>query len=357
MYSINIGSSMETFSQSSLPLSDAEWHYISISRTGLSLVITVDGDTAQHTLSGLQTTLEYNNNDIYVAGRPAADGSGGISEGYQGCIQDVRLQQLVLPTAGSNGVASVTYVGGGPEDGCSLGPCFPNPCNTGNCSETTGNGYQCLCPNGQVQSTPCSQEISLTTIIVIAACLAVLVAILIIAFIIGCIVMSRRGKKYKISLEPDIGQFEIHENASTGNYHTQDCEEDTAHVVRNGMIPSESSRKSVKKQKSAGDTPSPPLPRATTPDINTFIEDKVSQANSASEQVDCDSLCHYAEEGTGRSTSSLSTMCSSLDDGEPCTMERLRLVGPEFQKIADLLEPVYAYDSDDTSSENSPQLK
>ena len=335
-----------------------------MSRTGLLVDVTINNDTIQYTLSGQQITLEYDNNDIYVSGRPG--GNGQVREGYRGCIRDVRLHRLPLPTTGSNNVASVVYVGEGPEQGCSLGPCFPNPCGGGNCSETIGNGYQCLCPNGEIQSSPCENTggLSLTEIIVMAACLGVLVAILIIAFVIGCIVMTKKGKKHKISLDSDIvGQFEIHENASTGIYHTQDCEEDTHldepdSVVRNGTLPSqlqysESSHKSSRKG-SAGKTPSPPLPRATTPDIDAFIEEKVNKANR--ELTDYDSLHNFADEGIASSMSSLSTICSSIDDGEPCTMERLRLVGPEFQKIADLLEPVYAYDSDDTSSENSPQF-
>ena len=397
-------------------LHNGVWHKVSITRIGLSVQLIVDNIVLNHTHSGAHFTLEYASNNLYLAGQP--DNNGAVTEGYNGCIQDIRLDHTSLPILGSNNFVNVSYVGDNPEKGCQVGPCWPNPCHTGNCSEVTTDVYLCTCPNGETKTSPCEPDRGNVPFgpIAIAIAMAVFVIILLTVLIIGLVVIARyarRNKKYPVRSPSNnrLNHFEVHANVFTYD-DDGGGEEDTPIDQYNelNVLPepevdsttklSQSISTLERVQKSdkmtfgtipptkntppiSGTTPpvrgtpssskqpiivpltkgiptlpqsspiigTPPLPRpktpprASTPDINTAIEQKVNYANNCIPSID--SVLVYSDEGLASSTGSLSTLCSSTN-GEPYTIAMLRAAGPEFQHIADLLEPVYMTDESDS---------
>ena len=396
-------------------LHNGVWHKVSITRIGLSVQLIVDNIVLNHTHSGPYFTLEYASNNLYSAGRP--DNNGAVTEGYNGCIQDIRLDHTYLPTSGTNNFVNVSYVGDTPEKGCQVGPCWPNPCHTGNCSEITTDVYLCTCPNGETKTSPCEPDRGNVPFgpIAIAIAMAVFVIILLTVLIIGLVLIARyarRNKKYPVPPPNNnqLNQFEVHANVFTyddegggeeDTHFDQDNElnllpkpeVDSTSKLSQSISTLERVRKSDKMTFDtipstkntppiSGTTPpvrgtpsslkqpiivplskgipslpqssiigTPPLPRpktpprASTPDINAAIEQKVNYANNCIASID--SVQVYSDEGLASSTGSLSTLCSSTN-GEPYTIATLRAAGPEFQYIADLLEPVYMTDESDS---------
>ena len=365
--------------------------------------------------------MEYKSVEIYVAGRPAETQSV-VVEGYSGCIQDIRLDQRPLPSFDSNQHATVTYFGDEPRDGCRVGPCHPNPCNIGNCSETASNAYLCSCPDGSTTTATCDPDRNSDTIIgiIIGISMGVFILILIVVLVVGLIVISqysKRSGKYSVRDRPltsnQINDYEIHANVFAydeeggGEIDTPiDDRVDSAEVE---VLDSPALRKAVKHDSPSfstlerarsldvtsspylpkGDTPpvrgtptitkfsplkefpeviqgTPPLkgqiqgtppipnlkipPRASTPDIDAFIEDIVNEANS--NVHDIDSLKSFKDEGCASSNGSFSTISQA---SEPYTIERLRQAGPEFEHIAEVLEPLY-YSTDEEESVNESDL-
>ncbi len=132
---------------SGIAVNNGTWHTVLVQRSGLTVTLTVDNTTFPSTLSGVELTLDIDPSVIYAGGRP---GNGGVADGYAGCLQDIRLDQFSLPTSGSNGYASVAFGGSsGVSHFCAIGPCYPNPCGPGNCTETDGGtSFTCKCPDG-----------------------------------------------------------------------------------------------------------------------------------------------------------------------------------------------------------------
>ena len=396
-------------------LHNGVWHNVSITRTGLSVQLIVDNVVLNHTHSDPHFTLEYTSNNLYVAGRP--DNNGAVTEGYNGCVQDIRLDYISLPISGSNSYVNVSYVGDNPEKGCQVGPCWPNPCHTGNCSEITTDVYLCTCPNGETRTSPCEPDRGNVPFgpIAITIAMAVFIVILLTVLIIGLVLIARyakRNKKYPITNPSNnqLNNYEVHANVFT--YDDDGGGEEDTHIDRNyelnplpkpevdsGSKLSQAISTLERVQKSdkmtfntipptikntppiSGTTPpvrgtpsslkqpiiiplskpilpqtssiidTPPLPRpktpprASTPDIDAFIEQEVNYANNYITSID--SVHVYSDEGLASSTGSLSTLCSSTN-GEPYTIATLRAAGPEFQHIADLLEPVYMTNESDS---------
>ena len=150
VYHINVGSGEETVRASGIPVGDVQWHMVDVLRSGLTVSLTIDSNfTFQHILAGNALILSVDASQIYAGGRPV---NGDVSNGYIGCLQDIRLDQFALPTSSSNDFASVTFGGtSGVIQGCTIGPCFSNPCGSGNCTELGGTSYACSCPDGSVQ--------------------------------------------------------------------------------------------------------------------------------------------------------------------------------------------------------------
>ena len=199
-YHINLGSGEERVEfPAYLPaLDDALWHFLELERTALDLTVTLDNFTFSHTLGGNQLYLDVAYEDFYAAGPPRM-GAGQ----YSGCLRDVRVDDSVLPTSGSNRFASVTYRGDGGEGsevktGCGLRGCFPDPCAGGRCVESGETGFVCECEDGsRLISRPCSepeQETPYLLIIIIVVALVVLMLLLALAILgeytvllVGCV--------------------------------------------------------------------------------------------------------------------------------------------------------------------------
>ena len=140
-------------------VNDSQRHNVTISRTGHLLNLSLDSSTLEHTLSfSSPLTLETDPSEIYSGGSPYNP------SWFDGCLQDIRINQFSLPTVGSNMFASVMYEGSqdgitGITKGCSLSPCYPNPCGSGGtCEEMNNNSYQCVCSGGERTFTVCPQS-------------------------------------------------------------------------------------------------------------------------------------------------------------------------------------------------------
>ena len=182
---LNLGESTETSISipGPHPLNDSLRHSVVVERSGHYLNLTVDSISLQHTLP-LDTplTLDIHTSEIYTGGSPYIP----ITSWFIGCLQDVRINRLSLPTVDENEIASVTYEGVGDNDagiteGCSLSPCYRNPCGSeGICVESSNDSYQCLCSSGQIVTTTCPQsqeEVEFIPYVIAAAILAVLVTV------------------------------------------------------------------------------------------------------------------------------------------------------------------------------------
>ena len=353
--SVNLGGS--TFNNtSSSSFNDGQWHTVNVSRTGLDLSLTVDStNVVQVVLPGPHFTLEYNSSDVFIGGQPSLNGT--VIDGYHGCLQDIRLNNNLLPLSGSTEFASVTFVGGNAMNGCTIGTCSPNPCEPGNCTEKANNRtITCSCPDGRITDNNCSIDRTVTPIGVIAVVIAVsvLALMLLIAMLVGLLVLVWRAKKTKSFRlnEPKLNseqQYEIHSNVYS--YHEEGGGEADTHFNEGPVA-----EVSIHELSSGGPSPvssvtniektplleSDPYPRANTPDIDCFIEDHVNLANK--DITDIDSIRSYNDEGDGSLAGSLSSICTS--DDEPYSLGRLRMAG--FQKIADLLEPVLSEPDSET---------
>ena len=373
IYSVNVGESTESLTIAT-DYKHSTWHSISIQRTGHNVLLSYDSIILSHTLSGSQLTLEYLSSDVFAAGRPDAERS--VTDGFNGCLQDIRLNQRPLPTSGTNDIASVLFVGDEPESGCTVGPCYPNPCGTGNCTEIASNRYQCICPNGDTQTSACESDRGSFSfeVFVIAIAMTIFIIVLAIVACIGLVVTSKqikKSKKFKLTAPLEsLDDFEVHANVY--HYNEEGGEDDTyvnteeSEEIRAMEHPLRETRESIERIPSLPSIstlerarnsdvmitdPSPLLARASTPEIDAFIEDKVNSANKGI--YDLDSLKGYSDEGVS-STGSLSTICTNTGY-EPYTIMRLRSAGPEFERIADLLEPVLVEDSDQDYESSSDQ--
>ena len=188
---LNLGDGQETVEVGPGPqLNDSQRHSVTVARRGRQLNISVDSTTLQHTLPpGTSLTLETLSSEIYTGGSPYAN----TTPWYAGCLQDVRLDRFSLPTFDSNDFASVAYEGSQQESdsgimqGCTLSPCYMNPCGSGGvCEEVDSSNYQCVCSGGERMSTMCPQtrdSKEYITYVIAAGVLAVLLFVLSVSFV------------------------------------------------------------------------------------------------------------------------------------------------------------------------------
>lgn len=128
-------------------------------------------------------------------------------------------------------------------------------------------------------------------------------------------------------------------------------EQDTSMDWENLRLSPSSSTATVPKDAQVGS----PVDRANSPVIHSFIMEQVESADKALQNT-TDSVIEFCEEGGGSDIGSLSSICSSLDDGE-YTIERLRDAGPKFEGMTEVLENLLASEREsviDSGSEVSP---
>ncbi len=167
----------ESFLLTNRTIADSAWHSVEVKRSALELTATVDDDvTLYRTLKGTHLSLDVRP-IIYTGGRPDLGGSNIMSP-YLGCLEDVRIDGNPLPTSGANSFATVVFVGEEVSYNCALGPCLPNPCGRGNCSEVTLTGessFKCACEREEVvigNSCPSDPTPPMFTLIVVFATVA-----------------------------------------------------------------------------------------------------------------------------------------------------------------------------------------
>ncbi|CAH0562384.1 unnamed protein product [Brassicogethes aeneus] len=82
-------------------------------------------------------------------------------------------------------------------------------------------------------------------------------------------------------------------------------------------------------------------------DISMFLNTKKGSCDKDPDNLPYDDVRHYAYEGDGNSTGSLSSLASCTDDGD-LNFSHLSSFGPRFRKLAN----IYGEDEDDEESEN-----
>ena len=159
VYRINLGDREESVAMTMSQVNDALWHVFTAGRIALSLSLSLDSNSLNHTLSSANLTLDIDPSQVYAGGFPMPESDGVvITNSYFGCLEDIRIDGSTLPTSGSNEFASVTFSSDSPISyRCALRACSPNPCGDGaNCTEVGSTGYRCQCSDGSVtQSRPC----------------------------------------------------------------------------------------------------------------------------------------------------------------------------------------------------------
>ncbi|XP_066158590.1 DE-cadherin [Euwallacea fornicatus] len=86
---------------------------------------------------------------------------------------------------------------------------------------------------------------------------------------------------------------------------------------------------------------------STEPDISVFLDNKKDNCDKDPENLPYDDVRHYAYEGDGNSTGSLSSLGSCTDDGD-LDFNYLSSFGKRFSKLADM----YDYDGSDDDTQN-----
>lgn len=81
------------------------------------------------------------------------------------------------------------------------------------------------------------------------------------------------------------------------------------------------------------------------PDIGAFLTDKKDECDKDTDAYPVDDVRHYAYEGDGNSTGSLSSLASCTDEGD-LKFNYLSDFGPRFRKLADM----YGEDTDTDSN-------
>ena len=158
VYRINLGDREESVAMTTSQVNDALWHVFTADRIALSLSLSLDSTSLNHTLSSANLTLDIDPSQVYAGGFPMPESNDIITNAYLGCLEDIRINRHTLPTSGSNEFASVTFSGSSPISyRCALRACSPNPCGEGaNCTEVGSTGYRCQCSDGSVtQTRPC----------------------------------------------------------------------------------------------------------------------------------------------------------------------------------------------------------
>lgn len=340
-------------------LNDALWHTVSISRVGLTASLTVDNENVSLLLLGPHLTLEYNSSGVFVGGRPGPGAT--VTDGYHGCLEDIRLNQNSLPLSESSDFASFTFVGIAAMAGCSVGPCFPtNPCSPGNCTEKdNGTSYMCVCADGRTGTSNCDVIDLPVGVVALIIAISVLGLVVLLAMLVGLLVLvwrARKSKKYSLAEPAAKGaqHYEVHSNIHSyheegggeadTNFDEGPVAEVSIHELSSGAGSPISSETNIEKNQVDD-----PYPRANTPDIDCFIEEHVNLANK--DITDIDSIQMYSEEGELSRGGSLSSICASIDN-EPYTYDRLRWAGREFHRLANLLEPVLTEPNTNSSSKS-----
>ncbi|CAL1526834.1 unnamed protein product [Lymnaea stagnalis] len=147
-------------------LSDGQWHMIQLERNGREAELVLDSAyTAMGVAPGVHAILNVESEEIYFGSKVDVfpNGYRDISQGFEGCMEDIRVFDIPLPFSGNNEMAQavefelvefhcqdypVKFVPGG--NACSSNPCL----NGGQCKFSGLNSHVCIC-RGRYKGAKC----------------------------------------------------------------------------------------------------------------------------------------------------------------------------------------------------------
>ncbi|XP_076467657.1 protocadherin Fat 1-like [Babylonia areolata] len=161
-------------------VSDGQWHTVSVERTGrLAEIMLDEAYTAMGIAPGIHERLNLDSEKVYFGAKVdiLRNGYGDISEGFEGCMDDIRMFNIPLPLQGSNSIAHsqhfelvsfhcqdsstrkvTTTVAGVGKSVCSSSECL----NSGVCQVTVASTYSCVCSSRfegarcELDTNPCA---------------------------------------------------------------------------------------------------------------------------------------------------------------------------------------------------------
>ena len=179
-YRFDFGSGEGHVTIRDVPVNDGEWHQVSLERHGNSARLALDRrHEEQGSAPGINDVLNLKNSssdesqDLIFFGSQIVVPNGGVVAGFNGCLDDVRMDGVALPMhvradSRVDHLAEVVNVGFTCSRGpmAPAGPCGANPCrNGGKCTSKTTNGtVNCSCPQRfkgfycQVDTDPCASN-------------------------------------------------------------------------------------------------------------------------------------------------------------------------------------------------------
>ncbi|KAK7571160.1 hypothetical protein V9T40_014764 [Parthenolecanium corni] len=166
--------------------------------------------------------------------------------------------------------------------------------------------------------------------------LTILICLVVLALLFMAVVVHRRKVEDMYKDTDDIRENIINyedegggEGDMTGfdmNVLRLQCDEPMVGKYMNGMLPS--------------------IGHDEVPDICGFLDDKKHSVDNDPETLPFDDVRHYAYEGDGNTSGSLSSLASGTDEGD-LNFEYLSNFGPRFRKLADM----YGEDASDEDSD------
>ena len=141
----NLGSGEAVLVISSVDISDARFHNVSLSRTEQSLQLLVDNIFVNRTISpGSEATLDILSEHFYV-GASVDVRDGTLSNGLQGCVVGLRLDRKEVPVGGENSDFATLKIFDSILNGCPIGTLFETPQSDTSVYTTLGVVLGALC--------------------------------------------------------------------------------------------------------------------------------------------------------------------------------------------------------------------
>uniref|UniRef100_A0A2C9M9H4 Uncharacterized protein n=1 Tax=Biomphalaria glabrata TaxID=6526 RepID=A0A2C9M9H4_BIOGL len=155
-------------------LSDGQWHTIQLERNGREAELSLDSSyTAMGMSPGIHAILNVDSEEIHFGAKVDVfpNGYKDITQGFEGCLEDIRVFNIALPFSGSNEMGQAVefevvefhcqdYPPPATGNVCSSNPCL----NGGQCKFSGLNSYVCLCREQfkgskcELDSDPCSTK-------------------------------------------------------------------------------------------------------------------------------------------------------------------------------------------------------
>ncbi|XP_043843520.1 protocadherin Fat 2 isoform X3 [Dromiciops gliroides] len=149
-------------------VSDQEWHLVLLVVTGTFIRLQIDDKGNASTVLPEHCRNPWAGGDLFLGGHIGSHLPQQTSRAFRGCMKDVTVNGEDLELLSSNQKRAGFLKGVALTQCCSQSSeCSQNPClNGGQCSETSREGYKCMCPaafsgahcelsGGSCESRPC----------------------------------------------------------------------------------------------------------------------------------------------------------------------------------------------------------